>query len=185
MSAKRRYHNYLRSPEWAVRRQWMLDEASYRCQLCGESQSLQVHHRSYDNVGRERKSDLTVLCGDCHARFHDKVASPAPQRTDGLSAYRKVVSTLARTGLIPESVLPDLLSALVTDHGMRPDPRGGWAAPLLTVELPTTLALYEWFTYQRSEQVRAAMMVLMECPLLIGWAALDDLRVATTHTEGS
>ncbi|MFP4526623.1 MAG: HNH endonuclease [Bacteroidales bacterium] len=67
------YHGYLRTGLWQEKRKQKLEEAEHRCQLCNSSDGLQVHHRTYDNVFNERKSDLIVLCRDCHARFHDKV----------------------------------------------------------------------------------------------------------------
>lgn len=54
-----------------------------RCQMCNGSESLQAHHRSYENHGREHLhlGDLICLCGKCHSKFHDKgerTNSPAP-----------------------------------------------------------------------------------------------------------
>jgi len=36
---------------------------------------LEVHHNSYAHVGREAPEDLVVLCGECHATFHGKLAA--------------------------------------------------------------------------------------------------------------
>jgi hypothetical protein len=67
------YRAYLESPEWRVRRQWKLDEARNRCEVCNSSEPpIDVHHRTYERLGRERQSDLVVLCRQCHDRFHDK-----------------------------------------------------------------------------------------------------------------
>ena len=45
-----------------------------RCQLCGSKKDLQVHHPHYDFHGDEIRNigNLTVLCHDCHAKFHGK-----------------------------------------------------------------------------------------------------------------
>lgn len=70
---KKAHSDYLKSPEWSARRRAALDRANHRCQLCNATQNLNVHHRTYENWGKEQPEDLTVLCEDCHAKFHDKV----------------------------------------------------------------------------------------------------------------
>jgi 5-methylcytosine-specific restriction endonuclease McrA len=61
------YQDYLHTPEWRALRERALEQAEYRCQLCGAKGRLELHHRNYHrNRGRERASDLTVLCRTCH-----------------------------------------------------------------------------------------------------------------------
>lgn len=64
-----KYEDYLKTEHWRTMRRLALEHADYRCQLCGSTDDLHVHHREY-NPYNERLSDLTVLCGNCHARFH-------------------------------------------------------------------------------------------------------------------
>ena len=61
---------YLRSPHWRARRARSIALAGNRCERCGRGGSLDVHHRSYARLGRERDRDLRVLCRDCHDREH-------------------------------------------------------------------------------------------------------------------
>lgn len=68
------YNAYLRSTKWRTKRKAALRRAEHRCQLCYGTQRLQAHHRTYDRIGNEKASDLTVLCEDCHAVFHAKLA---------------------------------------------------------------------------------------------------------------
>jgi hypothetical protein len=71
---------------------WLAQQASrhlYSCETCGSRGSqaeVQVHHRTYRNLGREPLDDLVILCGFCHQALH-KVA-----HTTGLSV--EVVSGL-------------------------------------------------------------------------------------------
>lgn len=65
------YHAYLETPEWKARRNAAIRRAGGSCQLCDSPKFLQVHHRTYDRIGNEDPSDLTVLCGRCHKKFHD------------------------------------------------------------------------------------------------------------------
>jgi len=39
------------------------------CRLCGDTEDLEVHHRSYQRWSREDLADLTVLCRGCHDLF--------------------------------------------------------------------------------------------------------------------
>ena len=40
------------------------------CEACGYSRKLQVHHKTYERLGKERNSDLVLLCRDCHESLH-------------------------------------------------------------------------------------------------------------------
>lgn len=67
------YTQYLKTEHWKDTRKNALKRAGNKCQLCGErDKQLHVHHNNYENRGREKDSDLIVLCSDCHAKFHDK-----------------------------------------------------------------------------------------------------------------
>lgn len=74
-AARVNYHAYLQSPEWQAKRVLALDRAGGRCQLCNRATRLHVHHRTYERLGNEDLSDLTVLCADCHEHFHGKDGS--------------------------------------------------------------------------------------------------------------
>lgn len=73
-SRREQYAEYLKSPEWWERRTAAVKRAAGRCQLCNGASHLNVHHRTYERVGCERPEDLTVLCRQCHERFHGIVA---------------------------------------------------------------------------------------------------------------
>ena len=67
------YDVYLRTRHWEEVRVRVLEYAGYRCQVCnaGEhDEMLCVHHRTYQNRGREHWADLIVLCSTCHSLFH-------------------------------------------------------------------------------------------------------------------
>lgn len=67
------YSEYLQSDEWKKTRRLVLQNARNRCQICASRSHLNVHHRRYTILGLEMFSDLTVLCQNCHAKFHDKL----------------------------------------------------------------------------------------------------------------
>ena len=60
------YLEYLQSDLWKQRRYAALENAGFRCQLCGETDSLEVHHRTYERLGYERPDDLVVICKGHH-----------------------------------------------------------------------------------------------------------------------
>lgn len=64
------YEKYLNSDHWQKTRKAKLVSRNYRCEKCGGSCKLQVHHRNYDNLGAERPEDLQVLCDGCHRWEH-------------------------------------------------------------------------------------------------------------------
>ena len=79
------YGEYLRSSHWKETRDAALQRAGGRCCVCGGTDGISVHHRSYERLGAETEDDLVVLCRSCHAIFHGagKIPSPAdPQRSD-------------------------------------------------------------------------------------------------------
>lgn len=61
---------YLRSRHWREVRQNAIRLSFHKCQDCGKTGPLDVHHRSYAHLGDERRSDLVVLCRYCHAERH-------------------------------------------------------------------------------------------------------------------
>lgn len=65
------YEEYLKTPEWQERRKKALAYAKHRCQVCNSKDNLNVHHRTYERLGEELPSDLTVLCYECHRLFHN------------------------------------------------------------------------------------------------------------------
>lgn len=76
------YQDYLKSDYWKQRRLAALERAEYLCQLCGEHDSLEVHHLSYERLGNEDPNDLFVICKSHHWMEHNPpplpVVPPAP-----------------------------------------------------------------------------------------------------------
>lgn len=68
------YAAYLRSPKWYHIRERVLQRDKYMCQGCHIKRATQVHHLTYERVGRELMFDLASICDDCHGVAHpDKV----------------------------------------------------------------------------------------------------------------
>lgn len=73
------YEKYLQSDRWATLSSITKHLAGYRCQVCcGAEIQLEVHHRTYENLGKPAEiDDLIALCADCHAIFHTAGKLPA------------------------------------------------------------------------------------------------------------
>lgn len=95
------YPDYLESPYWRlhVRRQ-ALARAGGRCERCGVSDGLEVHHVTYERLGCEHPDDLEVLCGPCHGAHHGKPrAASRPRGPESIG-----------------SILPRVLAQLDANH---------------------------------------------------------------------
>lgn len=68
---KEEYQAYLKTPHWQAIRRKVFKEYGHRCDHCGSSKNLHIHHITYKNLGEEEISDLVPLCEDCHKRLHN------------------------------------------------------------------------------------------------------------------
>lgn len=64
------YSRYIQSETWRNRRREYLKNHP-NCEVCGYF-SEEVHHLSYERLGRERDEDLQALCKSCHEDKHPK-----------------------------------------------------------------------------------------------------------------
>lgn len=67
------YAMYLQSEEWQRKKRIVTEFWGGRCCLCNSTESLQVHHRTYQRLGQELMSDLILLCDRCHELHHISV----------------------------------------------------------------------------------------------------------------
>jgi hypothetical protein len=69
---KEEYRQYLSSNEWRGKRERVLRRDKNRCIKCHSVENLQIHHLTYERVGKEFLCDLITLCRKCHERVHEK-----------------------------------------------------------------------------------------------------------------
>ena len=67
-----RYEEYLKSDKWKKKREKILKRADHKCELCGSTENLHIHHLTYDNVYNEKEEDLLCVCDICHSKLHNK-----------------------------------------------------------------------------------------------------------------
>lgn len=64
------YAVYLASNAWRGIRLRYIEERPWICHVCGKTENLHLHHRTYERVGREELDDLMPLCDPCHGLVH-------------------------------------------------------------------------------------------------------------------
>ena len=65
-----RYHEYIKSKLWENKRNAARTKYGSTCEICKADQNITTHHNTYYNLGSEPLIDLTVLCYNCHHKFH-------------------------------------------------------------------------------------------------------------------
>jgi 5-methylcytosine-specific restriction endonuclease McrA len=68
MSWTATYRRHLRSPRWRYLKACIARSRGRRCERCGATYGLQLHHKTYIRLGHERPSDVELLCDSCHRR---------------------------------------------------------------------------------------------------------------------
>ena len=66
------YKDYLKSYEWIEKRKLVFNRCKGVCEGCGLKAAVQVHHKTYANVGKEFLFELLGVCMDCHERIHEE-----------------------------------------------------------------------------------------------------------------
>ena len=84
------YEKYLHSEAWTEIRKKCFAQFGCKCLLC-DKDATEVHHRNYDNIGKEDiQTDLSLLCNECHKRYHEP-ENPSPLRIAYWDQFRAYV----------------------------------------------------------------------------------------------
>ena len=70
------YATYLESSHWRKIREEVLIRDCGRCRVCNVNRASQVHHLTYERIGRELTVDLIAICAGCHEKHHGKGIVP-------------------------------------------------------------------------------------------------------------
>ena len=62
---------HMQSTYWYKLKQQKLASANHRCEKCDSTESLELHHLTYSDLGKESQSSVVVLCRSCHQYQHD------------------------------------------------------------------------------------------------------------------
>ena len=66
------YSDYLNTEHWKHFRDEVFKFYGHKCQVCNGIDKLHVHHKTYENRGRETFNDVILICDLCHAKIHGK-----------------------------------------------------------------------------------------------------------------
>lgn len=70
LSGREKYYAYLASPNWAWRRQAVIERCDNKCERCHKRPVVQVHHKTYVRLYAESIEDLEGICDACHKAEH-------------------------------------------------------------------------------------------------------------------
>lgn len=146
------YHEYIRSEEWAEKRNLVYLRANGYCEADGcVRRASQVHHKTYDNLGDEPLEDLEALCHRCHLNRHPDAAKKDRKERVRCPLCRwshhpndktnSVPAHLKKTHNFPEDASNDFLLSMaetradiptsptkdyLESHGLTWPPHSGW-----------------------------------------------------------
>lgn len=82
------YGQYMDSDDWTAKRRLFFADTTLPkvCMGCG-SDTVELHHLTYERLGFELLTDLAPLCHTCHLKLHKM--DPLAGRKGGLLAFRK------------------------------------------------------------------------------------------------
>ena len=86
--SKKEKKAYLKSPAWKKLRNKVREREQYCCEGCGameedSSESFEIHHNTYQDLGCESLDQLHLLCRFCHQSAHDAAAAKYPHNPYG------------------------------------------------------------------------------------------------------
>lgn len=69
------YPHYLGTDCWIKQvRRVVLDRCGHVCEVrmrCSGTRAIEVHHMTYENIGREQPGDVIGVCAACHRALHN------------------------------------------------------------------------------------------------------------------
>ena len=64
------YREYLQSDHWKAFRKRYYQRYGYKCTICGSTENINLHHKTYNRLGKEWLMDVISLCEIHHHEFH-------------------------------------------------------------------------------------------------------------------
>ena len=67
---KTNYYKYISSDKWTERKKLYFKTNKHQCVCCKTTNSIHLHHITYNSLGNEEDKDLAPLCKTCHDECH-------------------------------------------------------------------------------------------------------------------
>ncbi len=118
---KWQYQNYINSLEWRKKRQQYFDsKLTQKCLVC-DSQTVDLHHRTYKRLGKEWLNDLVPLCRQHHDECHAFIKRKRLNLWGGTKLYVRLAKGQRSNHALPQAVkgidLKATTPAVVRDAG--------------------------------------------------------------------
>ena len=94
---RKTYKNYLQSPKWKQVRENLFKLRGKKCEDCGCTNNIHVHHIHYNTFMNELPEDLKVLCESCHEKEHLKLNN---QKLKNEARFNKNIKLYKRKGRV-------------------------------------------------------------------------------------
>jgi 5-methylcytosine-specific restriction endonuclease McrA len=89
MTWRERYNKVIASSYWEKLRQRFLEKHDFKCCRCGwqktyldKSRNIELHHKTYERLGKERDEDLELVCSVCHVKADRERAEQGRRRAE-------------------------------------------------------------------------------------------------------
>jgi len=87
------YKRVINSPRWRKLREQLIHAYDSVCQRCKKkSDKLSLHHKNYERLGKERLTDLELVCENCHPSA-DEERKRAGQDSRAAASYDRAQKT--------------------------------------------------------------------------------------------
>lgn len=64
------YHAYIKSSEWFKKRKKYIEKVGKFCEVCKTKKGINLHHMTYERLGKEYDEDMLFVCKVCHHQIH-------------------------------------------------------------------------------------------------------------------
>ena len=78
---RQKYEARIKSAQWRNMRRDLIRWRGTKCERCGRIATLELHHKTYERLGRELTSDLELLCHSCHEAADEERAEAGRARS--------------------------------------------------------------------------------------------------------
>jgi len=85
------YEKYMKSAAWEAKKSAYYSKRKKKCASCCTTESIHLHHLSYDNLGDEPFKDLMPLCDMCHGALHRYVNGKKRPLREGSIEFIKLI----------------------------------------------------------------------------------------------
>jgi len=105
------YKKYITSKEWLLKKHelisiYLKQGWDISCTICQSEQNLNVHHKSYSQLGEENLKDdgsgdinnLEFLCRECHRKWHFDVEFRKKVEEERKKSFLEIIELIEKNG---------------------------------------------------------------------------------------